>query len=143
MGIVRGYAASLEYQTDGVAGSAGWEVLGIVQDVEVNLDATEIDVTTRASAGWKQYEPGLRDAQITFSMLFDKADEGYEAIRDAWESRSVIGLRALDAATSGEGLVADFKITSFSNPQPLDGVLVVNCTARLCQSATAPSWQNA
>jgi hypothetical protein len=72
-------------------------------------------------------------------MVWDTADAGFTAIKNAFFNNAVIGLQVLDG-TSGQGLQADFSITNFSRSEALEEAITVSVTAKVTYSATAPSW---
>ena len=142
MALGKGMNAKLYYDADGVGGST-WTELTIVKDVSLNLEKAEADVTTRASGGWRQTVTTLKEATIEFEMIWDPADAGFEAIRDAWKGGSLIGLAVVDGVieTVGtQGLTADCEIISFNKNEPLEEVATVNVTAKPTYSTTAPAW---
>jgi len=138
-----GFEASLYYQTDGVAGTAGWNELDIVADVSMNASGDEVEVTTRKGNGWKQYLAGLKDATIEFEAVWDAGEAGYEAIRDAWLNRSNLGIRMLDgdfAVAGSEGLEGDFVVTGFQRNEPIGDKIAVSITLKPALSDTAMQW---
>ena len=118
MSIKLGMDAKLNYKV----GAGAWTALGNVRDVTLNLETGEADVTTRAN-----------------KMVWDTADAGFKAIKDAFFGNTAISLQILDGA-AGQGLQADFSITNFSRKEGLEEALTVSVTAKVTYSATAPSW---
>jgi hypothetical protein len=139
MAIKLGMEAVLKYKTGGQAGGGAWTALGNVKDVTLNLETGEADVTTRANAGWRATVGTLKEASVEFEMVWDTADAGFTAIKNAFFNNAVIGLQVLDG-TSGQGLQADFSITNFSRSEALEEAITVSVTAKVTYSATAPSW---
>ena len=142
MSLGKGMNAKLYYDTAGV-GEGTWTELTIVKDVSLNLEKAEADVTTRAAGGWRQTVSTIKEATIEFEMIWDPADAGFEAIRDAWKNGSLIGLAAMDGAIAtvgSQGLTADCEIISFNKNEPLEEVATVNVTAKPTYSTTAPEW---
>jgi len=139
MAIKLGMDAVLKYKTGGQAGGGSWTALGNVKDVTLNLETGEADVTTRANAGWRATVGTLKEASVEFEMVWDTADAGFTAIKNAFFNNAVIGLQVLDG-TSGQGLQADFSITNFSRSEALEEAITVSVTAKVTYSATAPSW---
>ena len=72
-------------------------------------------------------------------MVWDTADAGFTAIKNAFFGNDPIGFQILDE-TSGQGLQADFSITNFSRNEALEEAITVSVTAKVTYSATAPSW---
>ncbi|NBB84212.1 MAG: hypothetical protein GVY28_12510 [Alphaproteobacteria bacterium] len=114
----------------GTSGSTATTEITNVQDVTLQLEAAEADVTTRGNSGWRATAATLKEATLEFTMLWQPSDSAFAAIRDAFLNSTDIALLALDQA-SGEGLDADFTITSFSRGEPLEEGMTVDVTAKL------------
>ena len=129
---IQGIFAVLKYKVGGFADPAAWSDLTNVKDVVTSLTSGEADFTSRANQGWKSTLTTLNEATIEFEMIWEPADPGFLAIRDAYLNRTIIGLAPLDSAgAAGDGIVADWSISSFSIPQPLEEVITVSVTAKL------------
>jgi predicted secreted protein len=139
MAIKLGMEASLLYKPGGQGGAGSWTALGNTRDVTLSLSAGEADVTTRANAGWRATIATLKEASVEFEMVWDTADAGFTAIKDAFFDNEPIGLQILDEA-AGQGLQADFSITNFSRNEALEEAITVSVTAKVTYSATAPTW---
>jgi len=139
MAIRLGMEATLNYKTGGQGGGGSWTELTNTKDVTLSLEAGEADVTTRANNGWRAIVATLKEASVEFEMVWDTGDAGFSAIKDAYLNNAIIGLQILDG-DSGEGLQADFMITSFSRSEALEEAIMVSVTAKVTYSATAPSW---
>ena len=96
-------------------------------------------MTTRGNDGWRAIVATLKEASVEFEMVWDTADAGFDAIKDAYLANDIIGFQVLDG-DSGEGLQADFMITSFSRSEALEEAITVSVTAKVTYSATPPSW---
>lgn len=143
MAIRLGMEAKLYYKVGGVGGAGSWAELTNVKDVTLNLEAGEADVTTRGNAGWRATVATLRDGSIEFEMVWDTADAGFSAIKDAYFDNDKIGFAVMDGdiATAGsQGLQADFSITNFSRKEALEEAIMVSVTAKPTYSTTAPEW---
>jgi len=139
MAIKLGMEAKLLFKVGGQGGGGAWVALGNTRDVTLNLEAGEADVTTRANAGWRATVATLKEASVEFEMVWDTADAGFTAIKNAFFQNDPIGLQILDE-TAGQGLQADFSITNFSRNEALEEAITVSVTAKVTYSATAPSW---
>lgn len=139
MAIKLGMEAKLLFKVGGQGGGGAWTALGNTRDVTLNLEAGEADVTTRANNGWRATVATLKEASVEFEMVWDTADAGFAAIKNAFFGNDPIGLQVLDA-TAGQGLQADFSITNFSRNEALEEAITVSVTAKVTYSATAPSW---
>ena len=139
MAIKLGMDAVLNYKTGGVGGGGTWTELANVKDVTLSLETGEADITTRANAGWRATVGTLKEASVEFEMVWDTADAGFTAIKDAFFNNTEIGLQVLDDA-AGSGLEADFSITNFSRSEQLEEALTVYVTAKVTYAGTAPTW---
>ena len=136
MSIKLGMEAKLYY---GAAGATATTELTNVKDVTLNLESGEADVTTRANAGWRATVGTLKTGSVEFEMIWDSDDLGFTAIKDAYFANTLIALAILDEA-GGEGLDADFSITSFSRKEALEEAITVSVTAKPTYSTRAPAW---
>lgn len=142
MAIRLGMEAVLNYKTGGQDGAGSWVELANIRDVTLSLEAGEADVTTRANSGWRAVVATLKEASVEFEMVWDTADAGFGAVKDAYLNNAPIGMQILDGSSSGagEGLQADFMITSFSRSESLEEAITVSVTAKVTYSDTPPSW---
>ena len=142
MAIRLGMEAVLNYKAGGQDGGGAWTELANVRDVTLSLEAGEADVTTRANSGWRAVVATLKEASVEFEMVWDTADAGFGAVKDAYLNNAPIGMQILDGSSSGagEGLQADFMITSFSRSESLEEAITVSVTAKVTYSDTPPSW---
>jgi hypothetical protein len=143
MSVKLGMEAKLYFKDGGVAGVGEWGELTNVKDVTLNLETGEADVTTRANAGWKATVATLKNGSIEFEMVWDTADAGFTAIKEAYFENKALGFAVMDGdiETAGsQGLQADFSITNFSRKEPLEEAITVSVTAKPTYSATAPAW---
>ena len=139
MSIKLGMEAKLFYKVGGQGGAGDWTELANVRDVTLSLEAGEADVTTRANSGWRATVATLREASVEFEMVWDTADAGFTAVKDAYLNNAALGLQVLDG-DAGQGLQADFMITNFSRSEPLEEGITVSVTAKVTYSDTPPSW---
>ena len=145
MAIRLGLNAKL-YRNTGTYASPTWNEIGNVKDVTLNLESAEADVTVRANNGWRATVPTLKDASVEFEMVWDTADEDFQAIRDAYLNNTTLEVLALDGPVSGagstgnQGLRAVCNVTGFSRSEPLEEALSVSVTVKPAYSATPPTW---
>lgn len=139
MPIKLGMEAKIYYKAGGQSGGGAWTELTNVRDVTLSLETGEADVTTRANAGWRATVATLKDASVEFEMVWDTADAGFTAIKNAYLTNAPIGFQVRDGA-GGQGLQADFMITQFSRSEPLEEAISVSVTAKVTYSTTPPSW---
>ena len=120
-----------------------WTELTNAKDVTLNLERGEADVTTRGNNGWRATAATLKDGTIEFEMVWDTADAGFTAIKDAYFNNTAIGFLCLDGAIDVEGsqgLLADFAVTNFSRNEPLEEAITVNVTIKPTYSAVPAQW---
>ena len=125
----------------GEAGQTASTEMTNVKDVEMNLTSGEADITTRAANGWRAYAATLKEASLTFQMNYESDDVDLKAIQTAFMNNSAIAFLVGD--DKGNGLDADFVITEFNIPQPLEEAVTVSVTAKPTLSTRAPSWKTA
>ena len=125
----------------GEAGQTASTEMTNVKDVELNLTTGEADITTRAANGWRSYAATLKEASLTFQMNYESDDVDLKAIQTAFMNNSAIAFLVGD--DKGNGLDADFVITEFNIPQPLEEAVTVSVTAKPTLSTRAPSWKTA
>lgn len=104
------------------------------KDVTLTLDKATADITTRGNAGWRAKTGTLKEASVTFDMIWKPGDAGFDAIKDAYLGNAGIELAILDQdrATSGaQGLKGTFDITSFARNEALEEAITVSVTADL------------
>ena len=122
-------------------------VLNHVRDVVVDLTCDPADLTPHDAPGWRTSTHALRDAQISWSMLWGGTDAGLLAIRDAYLNDTPITLAALDGDTTdptrgSEGLLATCLITAFARDERLTDTLAVHITAKPTLAASDPVWMS-
>ena len=127
MSFILGMNAKLYH---GAAGGPASTEMTNVRDVTLSLEAGEADVTTRANSGWRATAPTLRECSVEFEMVWDPADAGFTAIKNAYLTNGLIALKVLDQA-NGQGPDGDFSITSFSRSEQLEEAITVSVTAKL------------
>ena len=125
----------------GEAGQTASTEMTNVKDVEMNLTTGEADITTRAANGWRAYAATLKEASLTFQMNYEADDTDLKAIQTAFMNNSAIAFLVGD--DKGNGLDADFVITEFNIPQPLEEAVTVSVTAKPTLSTRAPAWKTA
>ena len=125
----------------GEAGQTASTEMKNIKDVELNLTTGEADITTRAANGWRSYAATLKEASLTFQMNYESDDVDLKAIQTAFMNNSAIAFLVGD--DKGNGLDADFVITEFNIPQPLEEAVTVSVTAKPTLSTRAPSWKTA
>ena len=126
----------------GVAGSSATNLMPNVTDVTINLEKGEADVTTRGNSGWRATVGTLKDGSVEFEMIWDTAEDGFNAIKDAYFNDTAIALAFLDGV-AGEGMDADFTVTNFTRTGPLEEAVKAAVTVKPTYSTRAPEWVEA
>jgi hypothetical protein len=144
MSVKLGSEAKLYFGAAGRGATPVWTLITNVKDLTLNVEQGEADVTTRGTGGWKATVGTLKDAVIEWEMVWDTADEGFEAVRDAFFGGTLIGLAVMDgpvAEAGSEGLWADCAILKFDRSEALEEAITVSVTAKPTYSANAPEWK--
>ena len=142
MSVRLGLDARLYY---GSAGSGATTELTNVKDLTLNLEKAEADVTTRANQGWRATVGTLKDASIEFQMVWDTADAGFSAIRQAFLADTPMDFRVLSGASNdpqSEGLLATCEVFSFTRNEALEEAITVDVTIKPTYAENPPSWVN-
>lgn len=141
MAIKIGTDCVLGYKVGGTATVGDYTAMTNVKDLTINFSHEEADATSRANQGWKATEPTLKDNEISFVAVWDTGDANFEAFREAWEDKTLLGIAVLDGAlTTGDGWELNAKVFGFEVSQPLSGVVEVSITLKVAYSAAAPVW---
>jgi hypothetical protein len=144
MAVKLGSEAKLYFCAAGIGGTPVWTLITNVKDLTLNVEQGEADVTTRGTGGWKATVGTLKDATVEWEMVWDTADEGFEAVRDAFFGGTLIGLAVMDGPideAGSEGLWADCAILKFDRSEALEEAITVSVTAKPTYSANAPEWK--
>jgi hypothetical protein len=134
------------YRNSGTYATPGWDVIGNVRDLTLNLETGEADVSTRGNNGWRATVGTLKDASLEFEMVWDTADADFTSIRDAFLNNTTIEFAIMDGLISGvgssgsQGLRALFRIASFSRNEALEEAITVSVTAKPTYSINPPAW---
>jgi len=113
---------------------ASMAVLNNVRDLDAALTCEAKDMTPNATTGWKASTHGQRDLQISWSMVWDGADAGLQAIRDAYLQDTPIILWIAG------GMAAACLITTFERDERITSAVMVRVIARPTLSTLEPSW---
>jgi len=140
MAIVLGLQMKLKRGASGAAANATTDVSG-VRDVTLNLEKGEADVTTRDNNGWRAYVGTLKDATLEFELVHDPVNQDYKDLLNAFLNGTVLAFFISDG--SGNGLIADWVITGFNNPEPLEEASTISVTARPTLTSRPPAWEGA
>ena len=114
-----GWLATLEF---------GGTVAAYLKDVTPDFNADEIDVTTRSSAGWREWLQGMKDWTVEAGALWVPSNATIRAIRDAYMDRSEVAVKVRDE--NDWGFNGTIIITHLGLPQPLEDGLTMDITMR-------------
>lgn len=137
MAVKLGLDCKLYYSA--TAGATATTELTNVKDLSLSITKGEADVTTRAAQGWKMSVGTLKEAEVTFDMVWDTTDTGFTAISTAFFSNAPIALAILDG-DDGTGMDADFSIVEFSRNENLEEAVTVSVKAKPTLVTRAPVW---
>lgn len=116
-------------------GAAAGTRLANVRDVRWDVEGTEVDESTRDGAGWGSTGVSLRRLNGEIDLKYSPADAGYIVMRDAaLPGGDPVRLQFLDSV-GGDGVEGMFSVTNMSQPQELEGMLVVTFTVKLHSGA--------
>jgi hypothetical protein len=138
-----GLNAVCYYRIGGVQGTGDWLPLNNLKDLTLNLESGEADVTTRGARGWRLKVATLKEASLEAEMLYDNADAGFSAIKEAYFSNRLIGILALDGLISvvgHEGLMADANVLSLTRDEKLEDALSAKVKIVPTYSTSPPQW---
>lgn len=126
-----GLDCKLYYKAGGVGGGGAWSELLGVRDVSGSGETTAAEVQGRDSVV-KKYRPGQRDISIEFEVVWDKANTGHVALRDAFQNRTYVGIRMLDGPSGSQstGPEGDFMVQTFSQNQPVEDAVTFSVTLK-------------
>ena len=123
----------------GTAGSSATTELTIVRDVTLGLTGKKLDDSSRGSGKWVSTRTGRLETALQIDILDDPDDPGYAALLAAFLDRTAIALKVL-TEDGGNGMDADFAITSFDRKQPLDEIETISITAEVNTALRAPTY---
>ncbi len=119
-----------------MSGTVGWKMtlklgtktIAKAQNVDLEGNASEVDMTTRGSNGWWEGAQGIKNWSLSGDQLWVPTDEGLDAILDSWLNGT--NLAAEITAPSGAGFTGTVFITGVKLGQPLDGAVLMPFTAK-------------
>jgi len=134
------------YFENAATGLQQLDELGEVRDVNLNLEAGEADITTRANGGWRGTAATLRECSAEFEMVYKHDDVGYQKLRTAYLTGGEVEMAFLTGPRSADGIAAEvgsegpmgvWCVTNFSRSEPLEEGVVISAT---CKLATFSEW---
>ena len=110
-----------------------WFEFPNVQDLDLDLNHAEADITTRGGNGFENVAPTLRKASITFQILWRPGDAQFDKLWSAFKLRKRMPMAFMDkdiATPGAEGLAGNMSIMSFKKGEKKDGVQMGDVTVR-------------
>lgn len=100
--------------------SIGGKVVAGQRGATLNREKGTTDTSNKDGDGWAENEASLKSWSVECDGLVVKDDEGYDALRDAFNSDELVDVKFGDA-TTGIGEQGKAIITSFPIEAPYDG----------------------
>lgn len=130
------------YWNAGSFQSPDWQHVASARDVTLGLETGQADVTTRGNNGWRATLATLKDASISFEMMWTK-DAACAALRTAFLANAPIEMLVLDGPVEtpgSEGLRATMNVVNFSRGEPLEEGITLSVEVKPTLAANPPSW---
>jgi hypothetical protein len=129
------------YYNTGSFAAPTWAEISNCRDLTGPDSFAEADVSRRA-AGFKQYEPTIRDFSIEWEMVKDDNDAGFTLVRTRYAAKTIIELALADGGITVSGTIffrVECKLFKFERNESLEGANLYSVTAKPCWSANTPS----
>lgn len=101
-----------------------------VQDVTSSLQKDTVEINSREGGGWKKKVGTLKDATVTFKILWKPGDTSFEAFRDAFLNDTELAVWVLDglrtALSGSQGPAGNFNVTNFSRAEPIGDAMTAD-----------------
>jgi len=138
------YNLTSTYGGTGTYGTPDWDEMTLLKDVTLNLDKDEVDLSVRASGGFKEFADGLIDGNVELSMLYDTSDAAFNDLQEAFLNKTEIEVAIMDGditTTGSQGLRVTCMVKSFSRSETLGEALMASFTLRPRKNTNAaPAW---
>jgi len=115
-------------------------VVAKARNVKLSADAAEIDITSRASSGWKEFVQGLKSWTIDCDLLWVTDDAGMELLEAAFRNGTALAVYMTDQANAqaqAQGWSGSAIITKMERNDPLEGEITINFSCRGSGALTA------
>lgn len=114
---------------EGTEEAPSWKEVAFQRGATLNRSADTIDVSYKGTGAWKAYVAGMKEWSIDADGMYVFGAEGFEALEDAFENRTVIQVEIIDTyLDSGEGFTGNAFIVDFPVEAPYDGELTYSIT---------------
>lgn len=108
--------------------TAGGLTVGKARDVTPELSSSEVDVTTRDSAGWKLFKQGLKEWGASVNQLWVPTDAALKAIESAFFNGTELAITFRDP--DGWGYDGTAIVTGLAKGEPLDDAASFDATIK-------------
>jgi hypothetical protein len=128
------------YRNSGTGSTPAWTEITNIRDLTLTDAMSEADVTRRASGGYRETVPTLREASIDFDMVNIAGDADMAAISTAYSTRALIEVAVMDGGITvpgSRGLRATCSVLKFERTQELENAQMISVTLKP-SPATAP-----
>lgn len=142
-GIVLGLNAHLYLQAGGTGGYTSGTLVDNCKDLTLKVEKNTADVTTRGNNGWRAKVAVLRDATVSFKMIYDNTDPTVALVLDSFLANSA-PTNQLETAVldpDGFGLQASMVVTSCTRNEPLEDALTLDVEMTITYDPShPPTW---
>jgi hypothetical protein len=101
-----------------------------IKSLDVSFSMDKTDISSRGTGGWKNQATTLKDATVSFQMVWKPADAGFTAMFTAWNTNAEIAFFALDgiktAASGSQGPAGNWMVSSFKRNEGLTEAVTVD-----------------
>lgn len=104
----------------GTSSAPSFKPIAAQRGATLNRSAETLDITSKATEGWKESLAGLKEWSIDADGLLVESDEGFKALEDAFMDSEKIKIQLQTA--SGNKYEGDAIITDFPIEAPYDDV---------------------
>jgi len=122
----------------GASGSQASTEADNVRNVNLNMSKRMAEAVRRGKS-WVAKKPVITEGTVEFEIYDIEGDAFLTAVKSAFMNDTRIALYPTDAA-SGEGLDADFYISSFSRNEANEEFIAYSVTAEPTDEERDPAW---
>jgi hypothetical protein len=130
------------YRNTGTFAAPVWSEIKNIRDMTLSDSMGEADVTRRASGGFREMFPTLREAAIEFDMVNVAADTDISTIATNYTNRTTFEIAVMDGAiaTSGSrGVRMTVAVFKFERSEELENVQMYSVSMKACPATNPPS----
>ncbi|MFO0180765.1 MAG: hypothetical protein ACK54I_10820 [Planctomycetota bacterium] len=130
------------YRNTGTFAAPVWSELKNVRDLTLTDSMGEADVTRRASGGFREQVPTLRENGIEFDMVNIAGDTDLAAIASNYSARTYFEIAVMDGGitTSGSrGVRMTVGVFKFERSEELENAQMYSVTLKAAPATNPPS----